>query len=372
MDKVNITIIGAGVIGLAVGYELSLKYKDVLIIEKNYSFGQEISSRNSEIIHAGIYYPKNSLKAKTCVEGKKLIYKFCDENNIPYKKIGKLIVASSEEEIKDLDCLLSYGINNGIADLRLISQNEIKKLEPNVCANKAIYSPSTGILDSYLFMKKLQDKFKQAKGEISYNTELVDIKKENDYYRLFTKDLGQEDFDFYTRILINCAGLDSDKIAFMAGIKDGNYKLKYCKGDYFRVHNKGKFINRLIYPVPRKHGGGLGVHATLDLADGMRLGPDDQYVNSINYDIDEEKNKIFYESAKKFLPFIQLEDLTPDTCGIRPKLAEEGEGFRDFIIKNEENSGLRGLINLIGIESPGLTAALSIAKIVKENVGGLS
>lgn len=368
MEKINITIVGAGVIGLSIARELSKEYKDIFIIEKNATFGQETSSRNSEVIHAGIYYPKDSLKTKTCIEGRELLYEFCSKNNIPHKKIGKLIVTINDDETKDLEELFKQGLENGVRDLKLLSQDEIKNLEPNIKAKAAIYSPSTGILDSHSLMKRLVLQSENQSAQIAYNTELIGIGKVKEGFEITVEDKNEGSFKFFTRILINCAGLNSDNLAYLAGLEREEYKLKYCKGDYFRVHNKAKFINRLVYPVPKKSMRGLGIHATLDLAGGLRLGPDDEYVEKIDYNIDGTKKRKFYESARQFLPFLQAEDLSPDIAGIRPKLQGPEDGFRDFVIKDEIDNGLPGFINLIGIESPGLTSALSIAKMVRQMV----
>jgi len=369
MEKVDIVVVGAGVVGLAVAAELSKVYEDIFIIEKNTTFGQETSSRNSEVIHAGIYYPKDSLKTKTCIEGKDLLYEFCLNNNIPHKKIGKLIVAMDKNETKDLEKLFQHGLENGIEDLRLLTQDEIKKLEPRIQAEEAIYSPSTGILDSHSFMKNLVLQLKTRGGNIAYNTELTGIDKTKDGFIVSVEDKKEGPFKFLSRIFINCAGLNSDKVAGMVGLVKEEYKLKYCKGDYFRAHhNKAKYIRRLIYPVPKVDRAGLGIHATLDLGGGLRLGPDDEYVKNLDYNVDGSKKKAFYESTREFLPFIQLDDLAPDTAGIRPKLQGPKESFRDFIIKDETDNGLEGFINLIGIESPGLTSALSIARMIKNMV----
>ena len=368
MERVKITIVGAGVVGLAVARELSCAFTDIFVIEKNPSFGRETSSRNSEVIHAGIHYPKGSLKQKACIEGNILLYEFCAKNNIPFKMLGKLIVAAAKSEIRDLEALFRRASENGAPGLKLLSRAEIKKIEPNVEAEAAIYSPSTGILDSHGLMKALAKKFEDQGGKIAYGTEATGVEAVRDGFIVTSK--GTDGiFRFVTDIFINCAGLDSDKVAGMAAPLPEEYRLKYCKGDYFRVSPaKAKFISRLIYPVPKEDGPGLGIHATLDLTGGMRLGPDSEYIDrkNINYDIDPSKKMKFYESAKKFLPFINSEDLSPDTSGIRPKLHGPGEKFRDFLI-NEE-SGMKGFINLIGIESPGLTASLSIAKMVKRIV----
>ncbi|MFA6320537.1 MAG: NAD(P)/FAD-dependent oxidoreductase [Candidatus Omnitrophota bacterium] len=369
MDKVNVTIIGAGAVGLAAAFELSGSEKDIFVIEKNDSFGRETSSRNSEVIHAGMYYPQHSLKAKTCVMGRELLYDFCTKNNVPFKKIGKLIVATDKDEIAGLEKISTDAIANGIADLKFLSRAELKKIEPNVTAEAALYSPSTGIIDSHSFMKQLAAIFRNRGGQISYNAEVVGINKMKEGFEITVRDASGENFKFLTRILINSAGLWSDKISSMAGIDKDEYKLKYCKGSYFRVaEKKANFIQRLIYPLPEKYRTGLGIHATLNMAGGMRIGPDTEYVNEPDYGVNEAKKTIFCNSVKKFLPFIEIADLSPDTAGVRPKLQGPGEGFRDFIIRNETANGIPGLINLIGIESPGLTASMAIAKMVKELV----
>ena len=365
MDRTEIVIVGAGAVGLAVARELSKNHKDILVVEKNSSFGQETSSRNSEVIHAGIYYPRDSLKAKTCLQGKKLLYEYCQKNNIGHKRIGKLIAITNNNESESLEKLFKNGLESGVEDLRILSKEEIKKIEPNINAKAAIFSPSTGIVDSHSLMKNLLSDFRAGGGQIAYNAEVVGIDKVSEGFEVSVKDIGGL-FSFSARVVINASGLNSDKLAEMVGIKRDEYRIKYCKGDYFRVHNnKAKLINRLIYPLPKTEGPGLGIHATLDLGRGLRLGPDDEYVDSICYDIDESKREAFYEDVKALLPFIKPEDLGPDTSGIRPKL----QGLdKDFIVGDESGNGFSGFINLIGIESPGLTASLAIAKIVGDLV----
>lgn len=370
MEEIGITIIGAGVIGLAAGWQISTTTPDVFIIEKNSSFGQETSSRNSEVIHAGIYYPKNSLKAKTCVEGKQLLYEFCQKHNVAYRPLGKLIIASNSDEITKLQETIKTAAQNNVPDLNFLNQEEIKKLEPRITAKAAIYSPSTGIIDSHSLMKTLSTLFKNNGGEVVYNSEVTSIKKTSGGFKIqINENSANTPTTFLTKIVINCAGLNSYQISKLAGIDREEYRLKYCKGDYFRVHNnKAKFLNHLIYPAPKDKSAGLGIHATLDLAGGLRLGPDDEYITNLNYAIKESKKTAFYENVKSFLPFIELKDLSADTCGIRPKLQNQGEETQDFIIKEESANNMPGFINLIGIESPGLTACLSIAKIVETMV----
>jgi len=369
MEKVNIVIIGAGVVGLSVAAFASRFNDHVYVLERHESFGQETSSRNSEVIHAGIYYPKGSLKAKTCVEGNRLIYETCIKNDIPYKKLGKLIVATKDAEITDLERLFDNTKENGIEDIELLTENKIRQLEPNIKAKAALYSKTTGIVDSHSLMRYYAFLAKQNKASIVYKTEVKDIRKTNNGYEVVVSDSSNENFSFLTESIINCAGLESDTIAAMVGIdiEKQNYRLKYCKGQYFNIASKkSKLINRLVYPAPVNIEGGLGIHATPNLAGSVRLGPDDEYIarEDADYNVNESDKTKFYNSANKFLPFLEPDDLTPDTSGIRPKLQGPNEAFRDFLIKEESDLGFPGFINLIGIESPGLTAAPSIAKIV--------
>ncbi|MFH2146285.1 MAG: NAD(P)/FAD-dependent oxidoreductase [Candidatus Omnitrophota bacterium] len=369
MEKVNVTIIGAGVVGLACALKISENLRDIVVVEKNSSFGQETSSRNSEVIHAGIYYPPGSLRARLCLEGKVALYDYCVKHNIGCKRIGKLIVAVDNTEIQELEKLFKNGMASGVSDLKMLNVSEITKIEPNIRATAAIFSPSTGILDTHMLMKNFETEAGASGAQIAYGTELINIEKSDGGYNIFVRDEREGEFSFFTRILINAAGLYSDKIAKISGIKNKGYALKYCKGDYFRVHNnKARYINHLIYPVPLKNHVSLGIHTALDLAGGLRLGPDAEYIDRLDYAVEENKKNAFYEDTKRFLPFIDIEDLGPDMAGIRPKLQGPGEEFRDFIIKEESGNNLEGLINLVGIDSPGLTCCLTIAEKVNKMV----
>ncbi|MFA4889393.1 MAG: NAD(P)/FAD-dependent oxidoreductase [Candidatus Omnitrophota bacterium] len=369
MDEVDIAIIGAGVVGLAIAAELSSKHKNIVVLEKQDRFGQETSSRNSEVIHAGMYYPSASLKAKFCVEGRQLLYELCDKKNIAHKKIGKLIVATNNEEANALEKLFCQGKENQVEGLRMVDQAELRRIEPNLKGIAALYSPETGIIDSHQLMQYFFDTAKANGALVVFNAEVTGINKINNGYNLTIYN-NAESINLATQVVINSAGLDADSIAELAGldIEKLNYKLYYCKGQYFRVNAaRAKLINHLAYPVPKPSSGGLGVHATLDLGGGMRLGPDDRYLNNRqkDYTVDSTKKSEFYLSARKFLPFLEEGDLEPDTAGIRPKLQPEGGDFRDFLIKEEFDNHLPGFVNLIGIESPGLTCCLSIARKVK-------
>ena len=364
MDEVKITIIGAGVVGLAIAAELSQEYDDIVVLEKHEKFGQETSSRNSEVIHSGIYYPPNSLKAKLCVDGAELLYEYCEKYSIPYSKLGKLIVASNESEVTDLQELYNTGIQNGVKGLRLIEKDEINRMEPDVNAIAAIYSPNTGIINSHFLMSHLH-RVTNASGVLfSFNTEADFIERQKNGYVTGIKN---DDYKFVSSVVINSAGLSADYVAELAGIDidKAGYRLSHCKGSYFSYSRKSP-IKMLVYPVPHKDLSGLGIHATLDLSGRLRFGPDAEYVDAINYKVDTGKRGIFYESAKKNIEGLDKEALNPDMAGIRPKI--KGEGIKDFVIKHEIDRGMAGFINLIGIESPGLTASLSIAKYVKNIV----
>jgi L-2-hydroxyglutarate oxidase LhgO len=368
MFDAEITIIGAGVIGLAITEKISEDYKNVLLIERYRTFGQETSSRNSEVIHAGIYYPEGSLKAKLCVEGKDLLYAFCRKYDIPFNNCGKLIVATSEEEIAILESISQTAMKNGVEDLKLIDKDEIYEFEPNIFALKALYSPSTGIIDTHSLMKQFESNSVNNGAQIAYGAEVVGIRQIDKGYEITLKDSDLREYSFTSRVVINSAGLTSDKISEMIRPEDKDLKIHFCKGEYFRLNPpKNRLINRLVYPVPLPNMEGIGIHVTIDLAGGVKLGPDVTYLESNVYDykVTTSKQEAFYLSAKKFLPFLELNDISPEMAGIRPKIQKFGEPVRDFYISNERASGHKDFINLIGIESPGLTSSISIAKYVK-------
>jgi L-2-hydroxyglutarate oxidase LhgO len=364
LAEIDVVIIGAGVIGLATAREIAQGKKEVFVFEKNRTFGLETSSRNSEVIHAGIYYPDDSLKAKLCVEGKSLLYKLCDRHNIAYKKTGKIIVAADENEINWLKELYEQGRKNGVDDLVLLSRTEVKKLEPNIEARAGLLSPSSGIFDTHNLLKFLYSQAKEKGAAFVFGTEVIGIEKAGTKYKVQIKDRDGISA-FIAHIVVNCAGLNSDRIAQLAGIdiaKSG-YKLHYCKGEYFSLDSKYRnLVSRLIYPVPEQVGHGIHWRQALD--GRVLLGPSAFYVEAIDYAVDETHKQAFYNSAKRFLPLVELEDLAPESAGIRPKLQGLGDDFRDFVIAHEEKAGFPGLINLIGIESPGLTASLAIARYV--------
>jgi L-2-hydroxyglutarate oxidase LhgO len=361
-----ITIIGAGVIGLAIAAQVAGEGREVYILEKNDSFGLETSSRNSETIHAGIYYAENSLKAQTCVEGNALLYKLCQQHSIPHKRTGKLIVAKENSELDGLEALLEQGKRNGVPGLAILSRREVGNLEPNIEAEAALLSPSSGIVDSRALMRCFAGIAREKGAEVAYRSKVVGIERTaGGYFVGVRDDTGVHTFK--TEVVVNCAGLHSDEVAGLGGIDvdEAGYRLHYCKGEYFSVNaRKSRLVDRLIYPVPVPGAGGVGIHTVQDVEGRMRLGPNARYVDEIDFKVDESQQQIFFDSVKPFLPFIEYDDLAPEMAGIRPKLAGPGEGFRDFVIRHEVDRGLPGLINLIGIESPGLTGSPAIAKYI--------
>jgi len=366
---VNITIIGAGVVGLAVASHLSSKYDNIFVIERHKQFGQETSSRNSEVIHSGIYYPTGSLKAKLCVRGRELLYKTCEEENIPYDNCGKLIVATEKDELDALTALQQKAIENDVHNLQLIDRDQIVEMEPHISAIKALFSPSTGIIDTHGLMKHFEKTSTINGVNFAYHSKVQDISKQDDGYVVALEDADGNPFSFTTSVVINCAGLESDLISNMVGIINDNYKIYFCKGEYFKINPpKNRLVNRLVYPVPGRKLVGLGIHSTVDLNGGLKLGPSAFYLdeNTYDYSINSDNSFEFYKSAKKFLPFLEPEDLGPEMAGIRPKIQAPGSYTKDFVIRNEEDKGFTNFINLIGIESPGLTSSMAIAEYVEE------
>jgi len=358
----DITVIGAGVVGLAIAEELSRHFKGILLLEKNESHGQETSSRNSEVIHAGIYYPEGSLKASLCLEGKSLLYDACEKRGIPHRRIGKLIVATSPEEEEALWALQGKAERNGVDDLLRLSDKVIRSLEPSVFATAGLLSPSTGIIDSHSLMRSLLVGSTDNGVTAVFRSCLTAARFDGDRYDL---EINDGEYHVASRVVVNSAGLQSDRVAAMTGIdlERERYRLKPCKGSYFSM-SPSPGIRHLVYPVPAPKHEGLGVHATIDLGGRVRFGPDVEYVDSIDYRVDEGKRDAFHESILKYLPGISRESLSPDMCGIRPKLQGPGEDIRDFVIREESRLGLPRWVNLIGIESPGLTACLAIARRV--------
>jgi L-2-hydroxyglutarate oxidase LhgO len=364
--EVEVVIIGAGVVGLAVAVELAQENPAVpiVLVEKNRQYGQEVSSRSSEVIHAGLYYPSGSLKSQLCLEGNRLLYDFCSQYKVPHRRTGKLVTATATDEIENLQNLYKLAAGNGV-ELECLEAGQVKKIEPGIEAKAALFSPSTGIIDSTRLMYALYHLAHESGVTVLFNSPLLDIDVRHDAYLL-----GFAQETIKTRVVINCAGLYSDAVAAMAGLDVDTigYRLHYCRGEYYRLRRRCDF-SHLIYPMPEKNG--LGIHLTLDLQGGQRLGPDTRYVDKIDYSIDDTCKEKFYLAARRYLPWLEIDDLQPDYAGIRPKLQTEGGGFRDFVISEETHRGLPGFVNLIGIESPGLTSALAIARYVADLLEGM-
>jgi L-2-hydroxyglutarate oxidase LhgO len=355
MDEAAITIIGAGVVGLAIAAELSAKYRNVIVLEKHESYGRETSSRNSEVIHSGIYYPEGSLKAILCREGATRLYDLCGTFGIPHRKLGKVIIATAPEELAALEDLFRKGMANQVPDLVMLDGKDLRRLESHTNGIAAIYSPRTGIVDSHALMTHLY-KVARDRGVIfAFNSELDWLSREKGY---FVAGVKQERYRYRSRIVINAVGLDVEKLG---------YRIRFCKGSYF-CFQKPSPVKLLVYPIPHDELVGLGVHATLDMSMRLRFGPDVEYVDKIDYQVDTAKQELFFAGASKIIPGLDRDAFSPDMAGIRPKLQGPGEKTRDFVICEESEKGLPGLVNLIGIESPGLTASLAIAKKVAELV----
>lgn len=364
MEEVDVAIIGVGVVGLALAAELSGKGREIIAVERHDGFGREASSRNSEVIHAGIYYDRDSLKARFCLEGRHALYQLCLREGIPFRKIGKLIIAVVEDDLPVIEKLKARAEANGVEGLRLLSRKEVIEMEPNIRAEGGLFSPETGIIDSHGLMAYLEKKA-APDTTFAYNCELVSLEKKEEGYLLGIRDADGEGYEFLSRVVVNAGGLGAEAVAAMAGIDTGGagYTIYPCKGEYYRVWGgKDELTNRLVYPPPT--GISLGLHTVVDLQGGMKIGPNAFYVDGVDYTVDEKHLDEFFEGARGYLPDLQRENLSPDMAGIRPKLFREGEPDRDFVIHHEEDRGLPGLINLIGIESPGLTAALAIGKYV--------
>jgi L-2-hydroxyglutarate oxidase LhgO len=367
--EITTTIIGAGVVGLAVAAELSKTRKGIMILERNPGFGQETSSRNSEVIHAGIYYAKDSMKARLCVEGNRLLYRMCEQRRIPHRRCGKLIVATDNEEEAILATIQEQARENGAEPLEMLSARQIKRLEPNVKASAGLFSPATGIIDSHRLMRHFAARAKKNGVQLVPQTMVSRVEGlDNGRYRVHVVYPDGQTDTFSSRWIVNCAGLGSDRIAHSMGIDIDRcgYRLHYWKGEYFSLDVPRGYLNRLVYPVPQPNHVGLGVHATIDLSDRVKLGPNAVYLPGRDFDfsIDPAAREAFFEAAVRYLPAIAPGQLNPEMAGIRPKLQKPGDPARDFVIAEESSKGLAGVVNLIGIESPGLTASPAIARHV--------
>ncbi len=366
-ENVECVVIGAGVVGLAVARSLALRGREVIVLERTGSIGSETSSRNSEVIHAGIYYPKDSLKARLCVRGREWLYRFCAERGIPHRRTEKLIVATRAEQEKDLEGLLRRGRANGVDDLEFLDAKTARRLEPALRCVAALRSPSTGIIDSHALMLAYQGEAETRGAVVVFHAPVEGGRVTEEGVSLEIG--GSDPMRLFCRIVVNCAGLHAQTVATrLRGLPRRCVPPRYfAKGNYYTLQGRAPF-RRLIYPVPEP--GGLGVHLTLDLAGQARFGPDVEWIDEVDYSVDPRRAERFYAEIRAYWPDLPDDALTPGYAGIRPKIVGPGKPAADFRIDGPQNHGVPGLVNLYGIESPGLTASLAIAEYVSELLEG--
>ncbi|MFI5184061.1 MAG: NAD(P)/FAD-dependent oxidoreductase [Vicinamibacteria bacterium] len=371
MADTSLTVVGAGVVGLAVAARLAPAHGDLVILERRERHGQETSSRNSEVIHAGMYYPTDSLKARLCVEGNRRLYRLAERSGIPHRRTTKLIVATVDEDVAALETLLALGRANGVL-LRMLSGDEARRLEPHLSAVAALFSPNTGIVNAHALMDHFLHAARAGGATLLTSAELLGLERRTSDYRLTIRNHGEVE-SFTSERVVNAAGLEADTVAGLAGIDvdAAGYRLHYCKGSYFSAApSVARLTTRLIYPVPGHVS--LGTHAVIGLEGRLRFGPDAEYLSDrrLDYRVDEARRGAFGEAVRRLFPEVRDLDLAPDIAGIRPKLQGPGEGFRDFVIAREDARGLPGLVNLVGIDSPGLTSSPAIAEHVAKLLEG--
>ncbi len=371
MDNVDVLIIGVGVVGLSVAASLADGQLSVLLLERHDSFGRESSSRNSEVIHASIYYPPDSLKGKLCLEGNERMYALCQKHGVASRNCGKLIVAVTKEEEERLPGLLRTAEGNGAKGVKIVGPEEIARLEPKAKALAAIYCPTSGVVDSHGLMKHFANKALAGGAQFVYRHAVTALDKSGGGFVVRARQDNGDESAIGARLVINCAGLGAGEVASMAGLDVDtlHYRIHYRKGSYLRVmHGVGCLPSMLVYPVPPLDHT-VGAHTCPDLWGGMRLGPHDTWAETLDYSVDESIRDTIFRSCKPFLPSLSMEDIAPDMCGFQAKRYGPGEPTRDFIIRHEADNGLEGLINLIGIESPGLTSSPAIGPFVARLAG---
>ncbi len=357
----QVLVIGAGVVGLAVARAAARNGHEVVVAEQAGAIGTGISSRNSEVIHGGMYYPSGSIRARACVAGRRMLYDFCATHGVPHRKCGKLIVATDDAELGKIESIAAQGRENGVEGLELIDGNAARALEPELSCIGALHSPETGIIDGHAFMLALRGDVEDAGGAIAFNTPVTGAARRNGQWsvRFGGSETGEAGFD----ALVNCAGLGAQALArTIDGYSPERVpRLVLAKGNYFSYAGKPAFT-RLIYPTPMP--GGLGVHVTLDLAGRMRFGPDVEWIEREDYDVDPARSDAFYARIRRYWPGLRDGTIAPDYAGIRPKLSGPGEPQADFLIDAPAQHGLPGLVQMFGIELPGLTSSLSLAEEV--------
>lgn len=361
----DVVVVGAGVVGLAVAAACAEDGRSVLVLEAEPGIARGVTSRNSEVVHAGIYYPADSLKTALCIAGRQALYAFCEAKRVPHRRLGKLIVATNEAEVATVEALHVRARANGVEGLELIDRAAILALEPEVEARVAVHSTQTGIVDAHAFCQALETEAVSHDAVVLCDRRVAALARRSHGWRVevVAADGTRETID--AGCVVDAAGLASDAVAGLAGLDVDalGWRLYPCKGDYFGLAPGSRVrLARLVYPVPQQ--AGLGIHATLDLAGRVRFGPDTEYVDRLDYQVDPAKAELFRAAACRYLPGLADATLVPDYAGIRPKLAGPGQAFRDFVIEETSAHGVPGFVACIGIESPGLTASLAIAERV--------
>jgi L-2-hydroxyglutarate oxidase LhgO len=366
IDSVQTVVIGAGVIGLSVARALAIAGHEVIVLEAQEGIGQETSSRNSEVIHAGLYYPPGSLKAETCIQGRQLLYRYCRERGVPYRRVGKLILADRAAQAGTLAGLKRNAEACGVQDLEWITRDRLQEMEPKVRAEAALFSPSTGIIDCHALMLSLQADLEEAGGTVVTRCLVTHGRINRPGIDLYGKN--DSEFRLSAQNVINAAGLRATSFAQqLEGFpKQFIPTPRFVKGHYFSYPGASPFTH-LVYPLPDPDG--LGIHATLDLAGQLRFGPDACECTAIDYDFDESRKAEFADSVSRWFPALDSNRLQAGYTGIRPGLKADGTAFADFTISDSSEHGVAGMVNLFGIESPGLTACLALAQYVAASTG---
>lgn len=373
----DVAIIGGGVVGLAILHKVAAEKFNAVLLERHPGIGREISSRNSEVVHGGMYYKPNSLKAQLSVAGRRQLYQFARKHNVAHSRIGKVIVATNEDEVIALEAIHDIGRQNDVEELRLLTPDEVARLAPGVMAVAGLHSPATGVVNAHMLMEAIA-KVAEADGGLIVTGAAVDgvSRRGDDGWEVHYSDAEGASL-LHTHVVVNAAGLGAQRVMAMAGLDPAEHDLRLypCKGSYFSVGGESRArIRSLVYPAPEANLAGLGIHTIVDFAGGVKLGPNVEYVAEAaeyDYSVDAGLRGMFFKSASRYLPFLREDDLQPDMSGVRPKLSGPGQPARDFHIAHESAHGLPGFINLAGIESPGLTASLAIGEMVADMIASL-
>ncbi|MGC4963520.1 NAD(P)/FAD-dependent oxidoreductase [Gordonia sp. DT218] len=366
VETVDAVVVGAGVIGLAVARDLARTGHEVLVLESENAVGTQTSSRNSEVIHAGIYYPTGSRKATACVSGRELLYRYCADRGVPHRRLGKIIVATATDQIGRLDEIAAHAAANGVTDLQKLDASGLHALEPHLAGVAGLLSPSTGIVDSHALMRSLRADAEAAGAGVALGSRVVaGSVREGSPMTLEVADAGS----LRCRALVNCAGLGAwDLAGSLDGFPTDRIPARrLAKGNYYALSTGSAPFRRLVYPVPAD--GGLGVHLTLDMAGAARFGPDVEWTDRVDYRVDPDRADRFYAEIRRYWPGLRDDALVPAYAGIRPKLSGPGEPAADFLLQGPAEHGMPGLVNMFGIESPGLTSCLALASAVCETLG---